>query len=299
MTADHDSRAQSWADVLALLSARLSPADRSGGWTEELRSRYLLLLQTSVLAGSRFLPSHASRLVKFFAADGISSGPILAAIASAESGVPGVGTPEAVAQAVREVANELRKLGFKGRTPNLERELDDGTLHLVHLQRMNSGVTGREPSFTVNLNVVPGALRRAWAGAGHWKSDQRVRSAEDTGIATRLGSVALGRDHWWHPSDELGAHADAAEVVDLMRSHGLEWLELMSDPEVAITESLSQRGPLPPLQTAAAILAEHPHDSRRDEVAAVLRQWSARVEGDEKRLVDWLIGALSSDDRAG
>ena len=289
---------ESWADVLSLLAAELTAEDRAGGWTEERRAKYLLLLQTSIVEGSRFLPAHASQLVKLLAADGITSGPVAEAIARAKSGIPGVGTPKAVAQAVREVATELRKLGFKGRTPNLARELDEGTLHLVSLQRINAGVTGREPSFTVNLNVVPGALRRAWAGAQHWKASQPVRSSGDTGIGTRLGQIALGRDHWWRPSDEREAHEDAIEVVRMMHSHGLPWLDLMTTPDIAIAESLGHGSVLWPLETAAALLSEHPDRARRHEVALALRPWSLRVEGDDKRLVDWLIGALSADQLA-
>lgn len=75
--------------------------------------------------------------------------------------MPGVGTPEAVATAVKEVSTDLRRFGFKGGAPHLERELDDGTRHLIKLQRVNSGVTGREPGFTVNLDVVHGALLHA------------------------------------------------------------------------------------------------------------------------------------------
>lgn len=289
---------ESWADVLSLLSAELTAADRAVGWTEGRQAKYLLLLQTSIVEGSRFLPAHASELVKLLAADGITAGAVVEAIARAKSGIPGVGTPKAVAQAVREVATELRKLGFKGRTPNLDRELHDGTVHLVSLQRMNAGVTGREPSFTVNLNVVPGALRRAWAGAQHSKASEPVRSSGDTGIGTRLGQVALGRDHWWHPSDEREAHEDAVEVVRMMHSHGLPWLDLMTTPDIAIAASLGHGSVLWPLETAAALLAEHPDLAQRHEVALALRPWSPRVEGDDKRLVDWLIGVLTGDQLA-
>lgn len=37
---------------------------------------------------------------------------------------------------------------------------------------------------------------------------------------------------------------------------------------------------------------------RRHEVALALPSWSVRIEGDDKRLVDWLIGALSADQLA-
>lgn len=69
----------------------------------------------------------------------------------------------------------------------------------------------------------------------------------------------------------------------------------MTMPDIAIAESLSHGSVLWPLETAAALLAEHPDLAQRHEVALALRPWSIRVDGDDKRLVDWLIRALTGD----
>jgi hypothetical protein len=52
-----------------------------------------------------------------------------------------MGTVEAVAAAVRDIGGGLRLLKFRGRSPNFERKVADGTLQLVNLQRVNAGVT--------------------------------------------------------------------------------------------------------------------------------------------------------------
>src|SRR5207302_1020008 len=62
-----------------------------------------------------------------------------------------VGTTEATAVAVRSVARGLRLLGFRGRAPTMARDVADGGVQLVNIQRANSGITGREPGFTLNL----------------------------------------------------------------------------------------------------------------------------------------------------
>jgi hypothetical protein len=144
----------------------------------------------------------------------------------AGAGVSGRGTTEAVATAVKLAAARVRRLGFTGATPHLKRELPDGTLHLVNFQRSNSGVTGREPAFCVNLNVVAGSLRRAWKAADDWRAAQKpLRSGADVGVWERLGSLAYGTDRWWRPGDEAAAVAAADEVARLMESVGIPWLE--------------------------------------------------------------------------
>jgi hypothetical protein len=221
-----------WADLVTMLSSELSPEDVDGGWTEELRTRWRVYAEQFRDLDIRFLPSTAAGLVDMFNHDGITSGPIVAAVSAARGGIPGVGTTAAVALAVRRAVAQTRKLGFTGRAPTLRRELPDGTVHMVNFQRMNSGVTGREPSFTVNLNVVPGALRRAWAATGHSFGRIRLQSAVNVGVAGRLGILAPGHrgpDVWWHPSTEEEAEEIAAEVVEQLRTTGLDWLQRLSD----------------------------------------------------------------------
>jgi len=110
-----------------------------------------------------------------------------------------VGTTSAVALAVKLAVSRTRTLGFSGRAPTLRRERSHGTVQLVNFQRVISGVTGREPGFTVNLNVVPGALRRAWAATGHSFGRRTIRSGFNVGVAARLSHLIHGRDVWWHP----------------------------------------------------------------------------------------------------
>ncbi|MCA1706920.1 MAG: DUF4304 domain-containing protein [Actinobacteria bacterium] len=282
--------AQSWSDVLSLLTEDLTPADHAGGWTDELQSKWLGILKAF---GPRFLPSHAAQVLRLFQTDGVTSGPIVEALASAKHGIPGVATPQAVAVAVKEVSRGLRRFSLKGSSPHLQRELDDGTLNLVNLQKVVAGVTGREPGFTVNVNVVHGALRRAWQQTGHWQSTRPVRSGMDTGVATRLGEVAFGRDHWWHPSTEEEARAAAAEVIGLMESHGLPWLDRLSDPEAAIAWLLPQDGSFQLIEVAAALLVERPNDQRRAQAERALRRWSPRIGGEEKALLNWLMAQLA------
>lgn len=137
----------------------------------------------------------------------------------------GSGTPDAVKLAIRLAAQGVRALGFHGSTPHLQRELPNGTINLVNFQRTNAGVTGREPSVTVNLNVVTQAMRDHWAATGDWRSKRPLRSGVDIGTHQRLGHVAFGRDYWWNPSDAEAARATADEVVDLMVRYGIPWLD--------------------------------------------------------------------------
>lgn len=288
------ARAESWDDVVDLLSVELTDADRADGWNEVLRSRWLASVSGWPLVGSRFLPSTAAQLLRMLEADGITSGPVVKALASAKQGIPGVGTTDAVALAVKEVILGLRAESFKGRAPHLKREFDDGTVQLVHLQRINAGVTGREPGFTVNLNVVHGALRRAWAAVDHWQARHPVRGGMATGIAERLGSIAFGHDHWWHPSTAEEGHDAAQEVLTLLESHGLPWLDELTDPDRAVATLLSRPSGLTELEVAAALLVERPEDSRRAEALTALRQWEQRIGGDDRRQLDWLVENLQT-----
>jgi hypothetical protein len=141
------------------------------------------------------------------------------------------GDKDAVALAVKLAAARVRALGFAGSTPHLRRELADGTINLVHFQRSISGVTGREPAFTVNLNVVPAALLREWAAKGDRRAEEPIRSGADLGYYKRLGNLAFGRDYWWTPSDEEEATAAAHEVGALMETVGMDWLGEPTDPD--------------------------------------------------------------------
>lgn len=294
-------KAESWRDVLSLLSGELTAADRAGGWNEDLRLKWLGHVTGWLPSGflpSGFLPSDAAWLLRSLQRDGITSGPIVDALADAKQGIPGVATPAAVAASVKEVARGVRRFSFKGSAPQLQRQLDDETLHLVHLQKIVSGVTGREPGFTVNLNVVHGALRRMWQQTGHWRSGKPVRSAVDTGIATRLGTLAFARDHWWRPTDDEEARGAAAEVLDLFEIHALPWFDRLSNPHDAIDWLLAQDGNFVLLEVAGALLAERPHDGRRADAERALRSWSPRIGGEQRPVLDWLLGRLKEGNNA-
>jgi hypothetical protein len=166
---------------------------------------------------------------------------------------------------------------------------------MVNFQRMNSGVTGREPSFTVNLNVVPGALRRVWAATGHSFGRSRIESAVNVGVAGRLGMLApgyRGPDVWWHPNTEEEAEEIAAEVFEQLRTTGLDWLQRMSDPDTAIDELLDGDSLLA-IDVAPAMLVERPGDGRRQRAAAILRKWNPAPGTENRVLRDWLLGQLT------
>jgi hypothetical protein len=284
-----------WSDLVTMLSSELSPEDLAGGWTEELRTGWRDYAEQFRDLNLRFLPSTAAGLIDMFKHDGITSGPILAAVSEAQDGIPGVGTTTAVALAVKGAVARTRTLGFTGRTPTLRRELPDGAIHLVNFQRMNSGVTGREPSFTVNLNAVPSALRRAWAATGHSFGRNPIDSAVNVGVWGRLGMLAAGYrgpDVWWHPSTEEEAEQVAAEVFEQLRTTGLDWLHRMSDPETAIDELLDGDSLLT-VHVAAAMLVERPGDERRQPAAAILRRWSPAPGNENRVLRDWLMEQLT------
>ncbi len=170
---------------------------------------------------------------------------------------------------------------------------------MVNFQRVVSGVTGREPGFTVNLNVVPGALRRAWTATGHWLATRAISSGMNVGVALRLGSLTQGReawwypgrDVWWHPSTEEEAETIAAQVFEQLRTAGVEWLDRMSDADTAIDELLNA-DLLLTVAVAPALLVERPGDERRSRAAVALSRWTPAPGTDERRLRDWLLAQL-------
>jgi hypothetical protein len=246
-------------------------------------------------AGMRLLPPEAGSILQVLNRLGVASGPIINELAAASRGMPGVATPDAVAVAVREVIAGLRGIGFKGRAPNLERDVDAGTLQLVGIQRANCGVTGREPGFTVNLNVVHGALRRAWVETDHPKAHRPLR-AVNAGLWERLYAGGSPDDGWWHPCDEQEAHAAAVEVLALMHSDGLVWLERWSDPDVVVgafqEDDLIQNRTR--LVLVAALLAERSGVARRTRVSQMLES-RATADAEDQRLIEWLIRRLAPE----
>ncbi len=204
-----------------------------------------------------------------------------------------MGTVEAVAAAVREIGAGLRTLNFRGRSPNFERAGADGSLDLVNLQRVSAGMTGRVPGFTLNLNVVHGAVLRAWRATGYWMMSRPIRAAENVGVGERLGMLAFGYDRWWHPSDAKGATAVAREVLSLMETHGLPWLTRMNDPDTAIAALLPMDNLVWKLEVAAALLVERPGDPRRAVALQALRRWERRLDPSERPLCEWLVANLA------
>lgn len=298
---------ESWADVATLFAHGPSLDDTAAGWTDALWTRFRFMATQSAADDMRFLPAEALSMVRYLNSVGVTSGPTVDAIAGATRGVPGVATPEAVGLAVRSTVVGLRRLGFKGRSPTLSREVDGGTLHVVNLQRINAGVTGREPGFTVNLNLIHGPVRRALAEV---QRTTGARPAVSFGYCmdTRLGQIALGEDRWWRPSNTVEAGTAAQEVLELMGTYGLAWFERFTDPDAALADLLARRRPLPPLVVAAALLVERPSDRRIPQVEADLRAAAQRfatsahpddstpvgqASGETSRLVEWLIAHLT------
>lgn len=285
---------ESWADIATLLSSRLAVEDAAGGWTDELRCVTLEQAEQMGEVGIRLLPSHAAGLLKTLKHYGVSSGPIFEAIAAATRGVPGVGTTQAVALAVKGLVVRTRTLGFTGRSPTVRRVLEDGTIQTINFQRMNSGVTGREPSFTVNLSVVPGSLRRAATRA--WGSIEAEEPGSFTNgvVTTRLGHITSGRDVWWHPSTEAEAEATVAQVFEDVQNSGLHWLQRMSNPASLLEELLASDHVLDTDLILAALLVDSADDGRRDLVARSLRRWPTAAIPKTKLLKDWLLQQLTS-----
>ncbi len=203
-----------------------------------------------------------------------------------------MGTTEAVAEAVRLAVAGTRQLGFRGRAPTLRRELHDETVQVVNLQRVVSGVTGREPGFTVNLNVVHGALRRAWAATDYFLGRGPVSAGMNVGIATRLGQLVTGRDEWYHPNNETEAQEVAERVIEQLATTGIEWFDRMTDADLAI-ESHWSDGWLPSDELVAALLVERPGDPHRSTVRRRLeRRRPIRVDSEDV-LVAWLVERLA------
>jgi hypothetical protein len=243
----------------------------------------------------RFLPPDAAPLLRAFQRVGVTSGLIVEVMTAAKNGFPGVGTTRAVALAVKLLVVQTRGLGFVGRAPTLRREMPDATVHLVNFQRVVSGVTGREPGLTVNLNVVHGALRRAWEATGHRSGKPPIVSAVNVGVATRLGFLTEGRDVWWHPGTDAEAKQVAGDVSARLRTAGISWLERMTDPSTAIDELL--RGEMRrDMDVAAALLAERPGDPRRQTAVRVLTKSDRAPDTDERALRDWLLACLKTPD---
>jgi hypothetical protein len=235
------------------------------------------------------------QLLKAFQRDGVTSGPIVEAMTAAKGGFPGVGTTGAVALAVKLLVVRTRGLGFVGRAPTLRREMPDATVHLVNFQRVFSGVTGREPGFTVNLNVVHGALLRAWKATGHWSGRRPISSAVNVGVATRLGFLTEGRDVWWHPGTDAEAEQVAGDVSAHLRTTGMNWLDRLTDPTTAIDELLrveTRRD----VDVAAALLAERPGDPRRQTAVRLLTKSDPMPDTDDRALRDWLVARLKSSE---
>jgi hypothetical protein len=93
-------------------------------------------------------------------------------------------------------------------------------------------------------------------------------------VTERLGTLAFGYDHWWHPNDEDEAHAAAAEVAELLRTWGEEWFLAWTDAATAINRLRWWESPLPAVQVVGALLVERPGDPRRAAVAEKLEHGS-------------------------
>jgi hypothetical protein len=199
---------------------------------------------------------------------------------------------EAVAEAVRLAVAGTRQLGFRGRAPTLRRELPDGTVQVVNFQRVVSGATGREPGFTINLNVVHGALRRAWAATDYFLGQGPVSTGMNVGIATRLGQLVAGRDEWYHPNNETDAERVTERVIEQLATTGIEWFDHVSDPDAAI-ESHWWDGHLPSEVLVAALLVERSGDPRRLTAKGRLEQ-RRPIRGESTDvLVAWLVERLA------
>src|SRR5450759_3794583 len=123
-------------------------------------------------------------------------------------------TPAELTSVIRDVAPELRRLGFKRFGTTFNREAEPGLVHVVGFQGSQSG--GR---FTVNLGVYVhevDVLFHDWWG----RSGKQGTPGRDAGVPeevcwlrTRLGRVGSRGDAWWDYAAGATAATDVAGLL--------------------------------------------------------------------------------------
>jgi len=187
---------------------------------------------------------------------------------------------DAMAEFVRRIHPELEDAGFRKRRHAFNRSAADGVVQVVSFQMGPKMPPGAGPilpwrpdlygRFTVNLGV---ALREAWEqleGRGH--TFPAFNHDYDCQIRLRLGEI-LGADEdlWWPldvPTPDLVNSVGAA-----LTGPGLSWLKRRESRE-AILELWRDVGYRAlPMPTALPIVMMLRHLDRRQEAAAVMRDY--------------------------
>jgi Domain of unknown function (DUF4304) len=126
--------------------------------------------------------------------------------------------PTELTKVIRDVAPELRRLGFKRFGTTFNREVEPGLVHVTGFQGSQS-----DGKFTVNLGIyvreVDVLLHDWWGRSGKQGTpgrDVAVRE-EVCWLRTRLGRVGPRGDAWW---DDAGAARATADVAGLLVLEG-------------------------------------------------------------------------------
>ena len=114
------------------------------------------------------------------------------------------------------VEHELVSLGFRRSGRSFFR--DDGEVILI--VNFQKGQKSTKDLLVVAVNL--GAFSKRLGG------DVKAPDPFDGQWRRRLGTVSPPREKWWEASDISGADRTAAEVLELLRSHGLPALEDVS-----------------------------------------------------------------------
>jgi hypothetical protein len=123
-------------------------------------------------------------------------------------------TPTELTSVIRDVAPELRRLGFKRFGTTFNREPEPGLVHVTGFQGSQSG-----GKFAVNLGIyvreVDVLLHDWWGRSGKQGTpgrDVAVRE-EVCWLRTRLGRVGSRGDAWWDCAVAASAAADVAGIL--------------------------------------------------------------------------------------
>jgi Domain of unknown function (DUF4304) len=123
-------------------------------------------------------------------------------------------TPAELTSVIRDVAPQLRRLGFKRFGTTFNREAEPGLVHVIGFQGSQSG-----GNFTVNLGVyvreVDVLLHDWWGRSGKQGTpgrDAAVRE-EVCWLRTRLGRIGSRGDAWWDYAAGASAATDVAGLL--------------------------------------------------------------------------------------
>lgn len=136
---------------------------------------------------------------------------------------------------------QLKSAGFKKTGRTWHKQTPTGW-QVVNVQA-SSGNIGSVGKFAINLGIYCTAIAEMAEAA----VEGRPKEYQTT-LRERLGVLAKGQDYWWQISELVDLAKVSAEVVTLMESHGLPWLDHHSSVP-AISEVLKVQ---PSLQSVAS-----------------------------------------------